>query len=83
MPILTYFCGFSKLQTFPVHSSYFYFLPPVFLQIYTKKKEKEKNTQYTIRRDHVCVCVCTQPSLFFITEENSQPHKELIKLSKF
>lgn len=41
-----------------------------------QRKGKKTNTQYTIRW-------CTQPSLFFITEENSQPHKELIKLSKF
>lgn len=50
----------------------FIFLPSdSFLQIYTnKEKEKKTNTQYTIRW-------CTQPSLFFITEENSQPHKGL------
>lgn len=58
----------------------FIFLPPVFLQIYTKRKGKKHTVHH---QTGSCVRVCTQPSLFFITEENSQPHKELIKLSKF
>lgn len=61
----------------------FIFLPSVFLQIYTKKKKRKKKKHTVHHQTGSCVCACTQPSLFFITEENSQPHKELIKLSKF
>lgn len=51
MSILTYFYGFSKLQTFPVHCSCFY-LPSVFLQIYTKTKKRKKN-KHTVHHQMV------------------------------
>ena len=87
MLILTYFYGFSKLQTFSVHV----FSPNVFTnvyqknQMYTKKPNVYQNhfgiQMYTKKKTHTRTH--TKPSLFFIIEENSWPHKKIIKLSKF
>lgn len=48
MSILTYFYGFSKLQTFPVHCSCFYFFAfSIFTNIYQNKEKEKKQTHST------------------------------------
>ena len=65
MSILTYFYGFSKLQTFPVHHSCFYFFAlSIFTNIH-QKKEKEKKKTHSTPSDGI-VCVRMHTTLSFL-----------------